>query len=429
MLLARILGGVAFGATSALLARMLGPSDFGRYTFIASVAVGVGYLGAMGVNRTLLRDFAVSRHTGATPELARDQDLAVKILAISVPAVGLSTAIGLRFLGYGGESVWLTALVCVLVMQSALQLVVADSLRGLGHAVAASFLEGRSGGAASFLALLILILPFATHEVSLVEAVALTALAYGIVLLVWARWLLPSWRSRHPRDGGIQADPASRGRFARVSASFLAAQMLAFGGTQGDLWIVAGAATPIGLALFSAAFRVTTIAATPLVAVQLAWTPALAYLYAARRTSDLEHVLKRAAAVATIPAAVSVLVFLFAGRWFMATVFGPVYAGSEPALVWLCVGQLANCATGLAGQALTMTGFQRDVVIASAAAVGIKVLVGVPIASSGGIVAYAAFSAFATTALNLVLLVAARARLGLWAYPSFRRSTLAAVKA
>ena len=101
----------------------------------------------------------------------------------------------------------------------------------------------------------------------------------------------------------------------------------------------------------------------------------------------------------------------------MKTLFGATFAGGATVLVWLVFGQLINRISGVGGQILAMTGFQRDVLIISSVALVIKLLVGFPVARSSGIVGYAVVTSIVTAATNVVFVFCVRWRLGIWTHP------------
>src|ERR1700752_418724 len=78
---------LAFAASTALLARILGPSDFGYYSLIASGTVAGGVVAAGGVNRSLLKHIALDTTLGNIDDLAARQRFSARVLAVSVPVV------------------------------------------------------------------------------------------------------------------------------------------------------------------------------------------------------------------------------------------------------------------------------------------------------------------------------------------------------
>jgi O-antigen/teichoic acid export membrane protein len=235
-------------------------------------------------------------------------------------------------------------------------------------------LEGRSGGAASFVALTVVLLPFIGRMIGLTAATALNVLAFGLVLPVWWLLLRPKWNAvmrTAQRSGGGVPDGWQR-PFMVMSVAFVGTQMLAFLSNQGDLWVVAATLPGSKLSLFAAAFRLVTVIATPLLALQLTLTPTAAALYAAGKLGELESVSRRAATLATIPALISLVIILAAPQHLMTLIFGAGFAGGASILLWLTVGQVVNSLTGIGGQILTMTGHQRDVLWISTVALVLK---------------------------------------------------------
>ena len=186
VVIARVVGAIGYGVSNAILARLLGPANFGYFALLSSVAVVAGFVASMGVNRSLLKHIALHTVHGDTEALAAKQRLALRILWVSLPIVGFATAFVLvDLIGFRGTpKLPLTIATTALVILSGVQLVIADALRAYGRRVAASFLEGRSGGAAVFVAFTLLLVPFVGRTIGLTSATALNVLAYGLVLPV-----------------------------------------------------------------------------------------------------------------------------------------------------------------------------------------------------------------------------------------------------
>jgi O-antigen/teichoic acid export membrane protein len=426
VLVARAVAAIAFAASTALLARILGPSDFGYYSLIASVTVAGGFVAAAGVNRSLLKQIALDTTLGNTDELAAQQRFSARVLVLSVPAVSALTGFGLVYavnLGVSGMTqLWLAIATSLLVALSALQLVVADGLRGYGRRVSASFLEGRSGGAVSFVALTLVLLPFVGHTMGLTGATALNVLAFALVLPVWWLLLRPKWNAvmRAARASGRVVPDGWKRPFIAMSAAFVGTQLLAFASNQGDLWVVAATLPGKQLSLFAAAFRLVTVIGTPLLALQLTLTPTAAALYGAGKLGELESVSRRAATLATIPALLSLVVILAAPEHLMTLIFGAGFVGGASIMLWLTAGQVVNSLTGIGGQILTMTGHQRDVLWISTVALVLKLAIGIPVALTVGVVGYAAVTSIMTALMNVAFVASVRWRMGIWCLPGLR---------
>ena len=424
VVVARVVGAVAFAASNALLARSLGADEFGYFTVIFSVSVAAGFVAAAGMNRSLLKQIAVHEELGGMVELAAYQRYASRILAVSVPVVGIVTGVAIYLVGVAqGESrTLLGAATAALVMLSGMQLVVADGLRAYGRRIAASFLEGRSGGAASFVVLTVMLLPFIGHTFGVSTAICICVAASGVVLPIWWLMLRPRWTEvMREADDSTQQPPLNWKRpFVIMSVAFVGTQLLAFASNQGDLWIVAGIVPGHDLSLFAAAFRLITVVATPLLALQLTLTPTVAALYGGGKLGELESVARRAATLAAIPAVLSVAVIAAEPSALLGGIFGSGFSDGAPILLWLALGQVVNALSGIGGQILTMSGYQRDVLVISTIALVLKLAIGIPIAEMFGVVWYAAITSVTTAAMNVAFVASVRHRMGIWILPTFR---------
>ena len=175
-------------------------------------------------------------------------------------------------------------------------------------------------------------------------------------------------------------------------------------------------------------YRVATQGAVFVVLVMQALTalvnPGIARGFSRGDLASLEAVLVRYTVVALVPASVVFLVYLSVGGQLLALTFGPSYAAAWGPLVILGLGQLVNVATGFVGPVLNMTGHERETVVGTTLSALINMILnlvlipqfgvtGAAIATGISIVfwnVYLCWRAFCVTGLRVAPLWAACAR-------------------
>ncbi len=422
---ARVVGAIAFAANNVVLARVLGPQQFGYFAVVSTAGVFAGFVAVAGVNRTLVKFIAVDRTLARYQSLAARQRISSRILVISIPTAAVLTFLStLAVLRSFSPSTLLLALATTgLAVANGIQTLLGDTLRPYGHLRLASVVEGRSGGVLILLVHTVLLLPFLVFGLTLTGAVGLNVVAFALVLPAAGFLLHKHWVQtfdQAAREPQAVLDPQILPAFIKSSSVFLGTQLVAFLGAQGDIWIAGATLHPQDVSLFAAASRLMLLANTPLGAAQLALTPAIASLYASNKVEELQDLVRRTATLVTLPVLGLLLLIVLIPGTLLSFLFGAGFSRGAAALVWLSVGQLLNNATGLCGAVLAMSGREKDVLVTGFVVVGLKVCIGIPVALHWGLTAFAAESGVTTAALYLILLLLVRLRLGIWTYPARR---------
>jgi len=185
---------------------------------------------------------------------------------------------------------------------------------------------------------------------------------------------------------------------------------------QIDLLILANAAPRHDVALYGAAARISLLLAVPLFLVEFVVAPLVGSLNARGEVDQLQVVVRRGATIAMVPTAIGAIAVLVAGRWILAGLYGSYYGQAWPVLAVLAAGDLAFVVTGSCGLVLWMTGHQR--LTATVATVFAAATLGAAVAAAHafGMLGLAVTMAIGIVGQNVVLLVLARRRLGVWTH-------------
>lgn len=391
---------VAFGL-SIVLARMLGPADFGTYAVAVSFATILAVPSKLGLPYPVVRETAGNLAQGHNEAARRINIRAHRLVgAVSISLAIVSALAITKVLDLGAYEAPLllgTALIPLL----SLEMMSAATLRGLSRVA-------RSALAAPFLreALLLTALPLLV----LVQASRVdntTALAAHVVAGLLAVTIGYMWVAKYlPRHSATpEAVPAPRmagaGSFAVLEALDLATGHL-------DVLLLAILLSPEDVGIYKIAVAVgAAILAIEVTASQVT-QPEFAAAHRAGDHRALAHVARRFVQLTSL-AGIGILLLLMAfGRTALDFAFGPEYANAFIPILVIASGMALRFMAGPSAHLLNMTGHERSVVfvqIASSMTTTILFLALVPsLGLHGAAIAYALALALPQ------LILAARAR-------------------
>jgi O-antigen/teichoic acid export membrane protein len=397
--------------TAVLLARVLGPQEYGLYVFVLAVVALVAIPAGVGLPQLLVRETARAEARGDWSGMRGLWGWATAVsLAFSGLLVGVGALLGWRFADrLAAAELGALAWGLVLVPLVALGNLRGAALRGLRRVVSGELPEHvlRPG----VLVLLVLVawwlLP--SRQYTAADAVALHAGAAGFALLVGA-YLLTRVR---PRSLG-----AARPEYHTQAWLASAVPLALVAGLQ----VVRANTDVLMLGLFVDAeevgiYRVgaqaAILASFGLQAANMAMAPHFARLGGRRDLADLERAAVAGARAATL-FAICVLVALVAlGAPALRVLFGAGYASAYGVMLILASAQLANTACGSVGLLLNMTRHEGRVVQAGSAAVVLHVVLNLVLIPIYGKEGAAAASGIALVFWNLVLWRQVHAVLGI----------------
>jgi O-antigen/teichoic acid export membrane protein len=259
--------------------------------------------------------------------------------------------------------------------------------------------------------LVMLVAALGLDRLSPARALLLPALG-AIVVLPWQRVRL---RRGLRRQLGLSAPPTPTYEtrvWLSAGASFLAVEASYTVLQQADALLVGALSGGRSLAVFSAAASTAGFAMLVMVAVGAAIAPSFAPLWQAGDRESLNAVAQRAVRWAFWPQ-LGVTIVLAAVSGPLLELFGHGFSAARLALVFLFVGQLANCGTGYIGTLMSTTDNQGR----TARSIWIAAVVNVVLVAGGirvaGVSGAAAGTAISTLAWNLWLYRLARRHIGI----------------
>ena len=397
---------------SVLAARLLGPASYGHFLICLTLITVAGSTCPLGVNATAVRNL-----TAVMDGDRRRESLSMAATIIAAAVIGsiawLLIALGpgreaiYRLVGAGTDLLLVTA-IALSAVGLGLQFTLAEILRAAGRIAAASF----SAGALYGLALAIVLACLAVGPGSagldriLVIQAAIMACAAAACLPLVVNAL-----------GGVPRDVAWR-RLPRLVWDSLPGGLLypAFNLlVQIDL-LALSYFRPTELAVYGAANRLVLLLTVPGVVLEAALAqPYARHLHAGNRAM-LQSLAREAASIATFAAIPIVAVYVFAGGWLTAHLFGPAFAAAGGYLAILSFGFFAPAFIGPCMLLLILGGRQR---------LALAVLGGCMIAYSALVLAAARYGGAQAVAISvaagiwgiyLALAITVRNCLGIWIF-------------
>jgi O-antigen/teichoic acid export membrane protein len=340
--------------TTILLARWLGPDQYGVYALVTAIAVIVGHFATPGTENLLIRDVASygvhDQHGRSRALLAVSTRVALIVSAVLILVVPAVTWMSHSFrFGTATQAMFVG---CLIIPISALSRVRAATLVGLHHVVLARIPEL----VVRPIALLALVAGaiWAGAEDTAVVGLAVTCVAYALSFVVGTvqlRRAMPTAMRTEPREYDYP-------RWLRSSPPFLALGFSDVLASQLSITLIGWFGTARNAGVFAVANRGAGVVALGFAGVAAVAAPRIARLWVQRDLSALDELLKHCALLSGGVAALAVIVIAVFRDQLLA-IFGPGFVTGATALVVLSIGQLAYATVGILATALLMTGGER----------------------------------------------------------------------
>ena len=353
----KILNTVLGLATTVVLARTLGPENFGVYAFALAVVMVVGLPAKAGVPQLVTRETAkgqASGQWGMVKAVWRWSSLVV--LTLSGGILVVAAAAGLLYPDYfRSESGITLAIGLFMIPLLGLALVRASSLRGLGHTVQGQLPE-LAIKPLVFLALLLGVVLVFSDALSASLAMALNIVATTTAFIVGAAMLR---RARPPVLDDATPAYESRAWLATIvpMASINAMHLI---NTQTDILLIGVLMESADVGQYKVAAQVSLVVTFGLQATKMVVEPYFSRLYHEGENAKLQR-LARGASRLNFAIALAVFVpLLFFGAELLNLAFGAAFINAFVPMVILSAGRLIGASIGSSGHLLNMAGYHRE---------------------------------------------------------------------
>jgi O-antigen/teichoic acid export membrane protein len=208
---------------------------------------------------------------------------------------------------------------------------------------------------------------------------------------------------------------------------FLVIALTAFVLLSADIWILGVLGSGRDVAVYGAASRLVTFVAMPLLIVNLVLPPIVAEMYAQGKTARLERTLRTFSTLAGVPSLLVLVGFMLLGGPIMGLVYGkPIYQSGTAVLVLLILSaaKLVAVWSGSCGLVLQFTGHQTSMLRVSLLTSPLFFVVAILATWRYGPVGVASAAALTTTVQNVIMVLLAKRKTGMWTHVMFSLSPL-----
>jgi O-antigen/teichoic acid export membrane protein len=179
------------------------------------------------------------------------------------------------------------------------------------------------------------------------------------------------------------------------------------------------------VAVYANASRLVTFVVMPLLVVNLVMPPIVAEMYAQGRIARLERTLRAFSTLAGVPALLVLVGFMLLGGPILGLLYNQdIYSSNTAWLVLLILSaaKLVAVWSGSCGLVLQFTGHQGSMLRVSLLTSPLFFILAIPAAMRYGPIGVAAAAALVTSLQNVIMVLLARRKTGMWTHVSFSLS-------
>jgi O-antigen/teichoic acid export membrane protein len=410
----KLLGAALSFLSTLVLARLLGADGLGSLQLALTLVIVAAALGAVGMDHTMVRWVAGNVAGGRWPRVRGGIERALALSALASGSFAVVLAVTAPwFANRVFEDARLTVLLYWLapaLVLLAMATVQAAALQGLGRIAAAVVTLNVLPQLA-----IVLLVPLSARPLG-VNAGALAFLVGTLLALAYGRWRWQLRLAAHPPG----LEPVAAITLLRSGLHFLSITAL-------NLWVAWAAIIALGIwhqptevGLYSTAYRTALLTSFVLTAVNAISAPTFAELHERKDLAGLGRLARWTARLMTLAVSPLLLIFLLWPAPILS-LFGAEFRAAAPALAVLASGQFVNVATGSVGYLLAMTGRERLLRNAVAAAAAVNLVLILLLVPRFGLIGAAIASAAALAAQNLLAAVLVWRAMGIITLPFWPR--------
>ena len=389
----RVLG-VGLGyALEIILARLLGPGDYGVYSLVIAWITLAALFAPLGLHHAVVRFI---------PEYIAQEDGA-RLRGVIYGSGGVTVALGIVIAALGSGALLLAARKIVIpglpAWMLGLWLLPVFALLRLILSIAVSLRRVVTAFGPPLVGAPLLILLFLAVATLLgIPLAALVAVAAAglarIITLLWQALLL--------KRGGLPIPARGAPRFEMrlwlaVGLPLMFFDLFSIILRRADLLMVGALMTPADAGIYGAALKTTGQTIFLLTSVNAVIAPMLSSMHAKQNKAGLQRLLYLAAHISFWPALLFVAALTLFSN-FILGLFGPAFVAARTPMIILGVGQLFNAATGVVVSLLIVTGNHNTVTKVFGVSAALYIL-----AAYVGITLWGLTGAAAATALIMAL--------------------------
>jgi len=394
--------------TGILLARLLGPSDYGIYAFVLSIITLLGLPTKAGLPALITRETATNQLQERWGYLRGLLALTNVFVLVFSLLIAITSYFVIEAVWRGGQTsrhVFLWALLL-------LPLVAFGNIRGATLRGLRKVIQGQLPELIIRPVILFVLLSgylIAGPQLDPVLAVqfniiaSLVAFLIGAILLVKAMppEVYKAVAEYEVRVWATSLIPLSLFAGLRTMDSQLVLIILGSLGTTEDVGLFRVAATGAALVAFG------------LTAINMVISPHVARLYKSGEIDKLQGLITNSTRLVAAIAFPVFFIFLIFGESILGIIFGEEYRPAATALTIMCFGQLVNSTCGSVVLVLNMTGFEKETLKGIGVSILLGIILSIMLIPSYGITGAAFAYTVSLSTWNIILIVVTRRKTGI----------------
>ncbi|WP_066801100.1 oligosaccharide flippase family protein [Sphingomonas soli] len=348
-------------ATATLLARVMGPYNFGSYNFLLAVLAIVSFPIGTGLRQVVLREtaYAVARPDALHPYhtwLWAYRTAA--LLCVVAAAIGIAWAA--MTVGITGN-ITVGILLIVILFAVPLMHVGVGSVQGMGFVVTSQIPEYLIRPIGILVIMGAIALVNATRPLTLETAIAV----YAVTCVIGAGAAL--WWLRTLSAKGLPDRPIDRSAAGALNRRALVTAAVSFGMIQSvqlimdnvDTVMLGLLTSPTQIAHYRVASAIATLASFAIIAVNTVISSEIARLHALGARDELQKLIHMSTRVSALISFASLIAILVGGHLALLILFGAEYGAAAVPLYILALGRFFASCFGPVATVLSLTGHER----------------------------------------------------------------------
>ena len=359
--------GICFSLiTAVILARTLGPEQYGVYSYVLAIVSILAIPAMFGLPTLIVRETVkaeIKQEWGLMSGLwswANRITASLSILIALIAAIVLwlnrDSFSQIQFLTFA----WGIAFIPL----SALAALRGASLRGLRKVIQGQLPEGILKPLLFIMALVVVSL-LGNTKITAASAMMFNALSAGVAFIFGA-WLLsrvkPKQLKKSTKKYSKKAWMASVIPLAMVAGLDILIH-------QTDIVMLGLLGTTEDVGIYRVAVQGATLITIGTAMIQMVANPYFSRFHSQNNFEKLSKLITMSARAAFIIVLPIAILFIFFGDWFILLVFGDAYVASYYPLIILTIAQLIHVGVGLGGPILNMCGYEKGTLYAQVFAV------------------------------------------------------------
>lgn len=396
-----------------LLARFLGASGYGSYTYALTWARLLQLPALLGLLQLLIREISVCQTRGNWGVAQGLFRWANKIVLFSSVGLALLTAFLAGMWNQGSDpntlfTIWIVMLALPLMTLTSIR---EASMRALGHILLGQLPE------LIFRPVLLIVLLcsaylFFDENLTSPIAMGIYVIATGIAFLIGAKFLQNSL----PVELKEASPEYKIKEWMHTALPFLFIGGMYIINNQTDKIMLGAMQGTTSVGLYEVANRGAGLITFILVAFNMSLAPTFASFSTNQERKKLQELVTKSSYIVFIASLPIGLFLILFNHWFLS-LFGTEFLAGKVTLIILCTGQLINAFTGSVAVLLNMTGHQNDTAIGVTLSAGINIVLNVILIPQYGSDGAATATAISATIWNVVLVFMVYKRLKIYATP------------